>query len=328
MLAELRKSCDKHGIKLALYYSDDEFEPQPASLKKAQLTELLTQYGAIEFIWFDSAVGNGGMSLSKTYKLVKSLQPDCYPCMSKGKGDLLKGEMKSAAYKFKLKDKSKAFEFTYPTIDWFYQKPDWDNVCIQPERVAIDYFGAVKLGCVFDLAIAPMTNGKLRPVDIALLKKVKEYIDGKLPMPQKPIESLTRNAIYNNPKTLDSEKHPINHAFDGNSKTFWQSANGKRRKLEWLEVDFSAVKEVGAFKVAQSGTDRILRGELQYRRDGDKKWHTFKRFERLNEQTYHIKPFKARYVRLVIRKINQNNGPAIVSQFELYPPLLNIIDNQ
>ena len=31
-------------------------------MKKAQLKELLTQYGPIEYIWFDHAVGDGGLS--------------------------------------------------------------------------------------------------------------------------------------------------------------------------------------------------------------------------------------------------------------------------
>ena len=39
-------------------------------MKKAQLKELLTQYGPIEFIWFDHAVGDGGLSHAETSALV------------------------------------------------------------------------------------------------------------------------------------------------------------------------------------------------------------------------------------------------------------------
>lgn len=42
-------------------------------LKKAQLRELLTQYCPIEFIWFDHAIGNGGLSHEETLLFVKSL---------------------------------------------------------------------------------------------------------------------------------------------------------------------------------------------------------------------------------------------------------------
>ena len=74
VLAELRKSCDKHGIKLALYFSEGDWTWPGAvdgqggkggsnpDMKKAQLRELLTQYGPMEYIWFDHAVGDGGLS--------------------------------------------------------------------------------------------------------------------------------------------------------------------------------------------------------------------------------------------------------------------------
>ncbi len=47
-------------------------------LKKSQLRELLTQYGPIEFIWFDHAIGDGGLGHAETAAFVKSLQPDCF----------------------------------------------------------------------------------------------------------------------------------------------------------------------------------------------------------------------------------------------------------
>lgn len=76
VLRELRKSCDQHGIKLALYFSEGDWTWPGAvdgqggagggganpEMKKAQLKELLTQYGPIEYIWFDHAVGEGGLS--------------------------------------------------------------------------------------------------------------------------------------------------------------------------------------------------------------------------------------------------------------------------
>lgn len=72
VLAELRKSCDRNGLKLALYYSESEWRWPGAregeayynsinpEEKKAQLKELLTRYGPIAFLWLDNAVGDGG----------------------------------------------------------------------------------------------------------------------------------------------------------------------------------------------------------------------------------------------------------------------------
>ena len=73
VLKMLRKSCDKYDIKLGLYYwklsgigrgarrgkggrgNYDAGGINP-EVKKAQLKELLTQYGPIELIWFDHAL--------------------------------------------------------------------------------------------------------------------------------------------------------------------------------------------------------------------------------------------------------------------------------
>jgi len=82
VLAELRKSCDKYGIKLALYFSEGDWNWPGAvdgkgyregsgenpDMKMAQLEELCTQYGPIEFFWMDHAVGDGGLNHQETVR--------------------------------------------------------------------------------------------------------------------------------------------------------------------------------------------------------------------------------------------------------------------
>ncbi len=101
VLAELRRSCDRHGVKLALYYSEGDWTWPGAvdgksrlegigrnpEMKKAQLRELLTQYGPIEYIWFDHAVGDGGLSHTDTIAFCKALQPDCFVGFNNGPQD-------------------------------------------------------------------------------------------------------------------------------------------------------------------------------------------------------------------------------------------------
>ena len=109
VLAELRKSCDKYGIKLAVYFSEGEwawpdkpdgkrFQHQGGynpEMKKAQLKELLTQYGPIEYIWFDHAVGDGGLCHEDTVQWCKQFQPGCFIGFNHGAkaGDIRLGEM-------------------------------------------------------------------------------------------------------------------------------------------------------------------------------------------------------------------------------------------
>ena len=65
-------------------------------MKKAQLKELLTQYGPIEYIWFDHAVGDGGLSHKETAAWCKSFQPGCFVGFNHGDqegADIRLGEM-------------------------------------------------------------------------------------------------------------------------------------------------------------------------------------------------------------------------------------------
>ncbi|MDR1957945.1 MAG: alpha-L-fucosidase, partial [Planctomycetaceae bacterium] len=108
VLAELKKSCDKYGIKLALYFSEGDWTWKEAvdgqvykggnqpETKKSQLKELLTQYGPIEYIWFDHAAGTGGLSHEETTAWCKQFQPGCFIGYNHGDqstADIRLGEM-------------------------------------------------------------------------------------------------------------------------------------------------------------------------------------------------------------------------------------------
>ena len=47
-------------------------------LEKAELKELVTQYGPIEFFWMDHAVGDGGLSRKETVEFIHQFQPNCF----------------------------------------------------------------------------------------------------------------------------------------------------------------------------------------------------------------------------------------------------------
>ena len=209
VLAKLRKSCDKYGIKLALYFSEGDWTFPGASfskdggrnpeIKKAQLRELLTNYGPIEYIWFDHAQGDGGLSHEETDRWVEQLQPNCLPGYNHGTpaGRIRLGEMGSPSA---LNDFSGAghnkhaanykgyisAEFTYPILPkhqggamWFYSLPKHDQLCIPAEKIYQDYLGAVKFRNIFSLDIGPNYEGNIRDIDVKTLKEVGRYIRGE-----------------------------------------------------------------------------------------------------------------------------------------------------
>jgi alpha-L-fucosidase len=205
VLAELRKSCDKYGIKLALYFSEGEFgdnkDYHPGgytpTMKKAQLKELLTQYGPIEYIWFDHAQGDGGLGHKETVEFCKNLQPGCFVGFNNGApaGDIRLGEMGRPAPlpdvlggELGTRD-MKGYhgyllaEFTYPILPehqggamWFYSLPKHDQLCRSAKPLYEDYLGAVKYGNIFSLDVGPDYNGRLRDVDVKTLRAVGEMI--------------------------------------------------------------------------------------------------------------------------------------------------------
>lgn len=213
VLAQLRKSCDKHGLKLALYFSEGDWSmerkkasaTEQAAFKKNQLKELLTQYGPVEFIWFDHAAGIGGLSHADTDQWVRGLQPDCISGFNHGEvaGRIILRERGTAGpieHRQDANGNSHTFtvaEFTYPLLgkrsgingdkadgaDWFYSMPKYDGMVLPAEKIYQDYLGAVQHGNIFSLDVGPDYAGKLREIDVKTLRAVGQMIrrENKIP---------------------------------------------------------------------------------------------------------------------------------------------------
>ncbi len=218
VLAKLRESCGKYGIKLALYFSEGDWNWHGAEdggwmkgghnpeIKKAQLEELCTQYGPIEFFWMDHAVGDGGLSHEETVKWVHQFQPNCFVGFNSGEpagrlnlrergspGEI--GDTTATMYNKKAEAEYPGYlvaEFTYPFLpfyqedgtkrkggaDWFYSLPKYDNLVHPAEKIYADYLGALKYGNIFSLNVGPDYNGRIREIDVKTLQKIGRYIRG------------------------------------------------------------------------------------------------------------------------------------------------------
>lgn len=89
VVGNLRRSCDKYGMKLGIYLSPwDRNSPLYGDSRRyndqfvAQLTELLTNYGKIDEVWFDGACGEGPNGKKQEYdwlrfrETMRRLQPE------------------------------------------------------------------------------------------------------------------------------------------------------------------------------------------------------------------------------------------------------------
>ena len=210
VLAAVRQAATAEGLRLALYFSEGDWtwpgKRDPAR-KRAQLRELLTRYGPIEFVWLDPAIGDGGLDHGETTRFIKALQPECMVGYANGPagGDLRVGEYGRPA---PLSDPSgagighsqarryrhyKVAEFAFPLFNhrsrrWFYTEPRWDDLARPAERIYEVYRKAEQTDNLFDLAVAPDRSGHLRRIDRERLQAVGRYIRGEVlpPAPASP----------------------------------------------------------------------------------------------------------------------------------------------
>lgn len=102
IIKELKEACDRYGLKLGLYYSQSQDWHDPNGYRDQrddknqadvnagkdfrkyldekcipQLKEILTQYGDIALIWFDTPMGITPEQSRELADIVKSIQPNC-----------------------------------------------------------------------------------------------------------------------------------------------------------------------------------------------------------------------------------------------------------
>lgn len=304
VLAKLRRSCDKHGIKLALYFSEGDWNWPGArdgqggrnggghnpEIKKAQLKELLTNYGPIEFWWMDHATGTGGLSHEETVQWVHTSQPNSFVGFNHGEpaGRLCLREMgrpgpigdpRTTKYNKEAEGTYQGYlaaEFTYPILPphkggamWFYSLPKHDHLCHSAEKLYLDYAGAVKHGNIFSIDVGPNYEGKLRAIDVETLRKVGKYIRGELSPPRPPALPLSQGKPAQ-ASTVWGAGYAADQACDGDFHTRWGGEPGSR--AGWLQIDLGMERTITKALIDEAGYGRIQRFEVQAMR-GDT-WKT------------------------------------------------------
>ena len=342
VLAELRASCDQHGIKLALYFSEGEWawpdRPEggryPADggwnpeMKKAQLHELLTRYGPIEYLWMDHAIGDGGLGHAETVAFCKSLQPECFVGFNHGPaaGDIRLGEK---GHPSPLEDPTGAgfnqghmegydgyrvAEFTYPILPpheggamWFYSLPEHDPLCLSAESLYADYLGAVRYENLFSIDAGPDYEGKLRRIDVETLREVGEMIRNPPPLPASQGRPAEASSIW-------GPGFDAGQACDGSELSRWGAAPGSRSG--WIVVDLEEETTIDCAVVIENAYPRTQKFAIEYeRKEG---WSAVVEGATLAGRCrFEFAPVRARRFRLSI--LAANEVPTI-EEFQLFAP--------
>jgi alpha-L-fucosidase len=193
-LRELADACQAEGIQLGFYYSQfqDWTEPDGGGSRCApadgsadfdryfdakvlpQVTELLTRYGPIALVWFDTP-GNMNRSYSqRLVDLVHDLQPECLvnSRVGNGLGDYSSlGDMEIPA----KTPQDGVYECIDTTNDsWAYARVDthWKP----PSAIARSLVRVAARGCRFMLNIGPAGDGTVPAVAVRSLTEAGAWV--------------------------------------------------------------------------------------------------------------------------------------------------------
>ncbi|WP_443938512.1 alpha-L-fucosidase [Pedobacter sp. MW01-1-1] len=180
-------ACRKQDMKVGLYFSHEKDwynskkirndytpnTPEYLQLVKEQLTEVLTNYGKIDLLWFDMGIENHQQLNEMCYKLVRKLQPDCIISSRIGSG---LGDYKN------LGDRELALpgmgdyveSIMTLRLNWAYDKNDaeWkssDDVIAMISKTACR-------GSNFLLNIGPQPDGDFTPEEKIRLKNIGDWM--------------------------------------------------------------------------------------------------------------------------------------------------------
>lgn len=192
LLAPLVEACRRHGVMPGFYYSQDldwhdpdgtlnewDFDPQKKDFSaylerkvKPQLTELLTRYGEIGVIWFDTPKQLTLEQSKELADLVHSLQPSCVFNSRLGNGF---GDFESLGDNQVPGARCETFAETAGTINdtWGYKNVDQDWKT--PREVAVQLCELASKGVNYLLNIGPDGLGRVPQETVDCLQEVGQW---------------------------------------------------------------------------------------------------------------------------------------------------------
>ena len=191
-MKELSDACRRGGINFAMYYSlidwnfpyaypisshnCDFITPQHHEFSKAQITELLTNYGPVSELWFD--MGSNQPEQSKElYELVHKLQPDCMVSGRLGNGwydfaVMADNKYPEGALQAPWQSAASMFDETWSYRSW-QKRGDKHEKAMEKLRSLIN---VVSHGGNFLLNIGPRGDGSVVEFESDVLKEIGAWL--------------------------------------------------------------------------------------------------------------------------------------------------------
>lgn len=284
-----------NDLKVMLYYSilDTHHKLRPGfitkehvTMVKAQLTELLTNYGEISALIIDgwdapwSRISYDDIPFEEIYKHIKSIQPNClvmdlnaakYPAEALFYTDIKSYEQGAGQHISKEANRLPALSCLPINKSWFWKTAFPTEPVKEPAVLVNDNLIPFnKAYCNFILNVAPNRDGLIDDNALAALTKIGEIWPGSgtrdiLPTFDAPIISTNLAKHQPSNASWSSDMWIMDFGNDDDFKTAWTS--NPSVKKPWYEVVFDQEKSFNLVTILEK-QPAITGYRLEYFRDG------------------------------------------------------------
>lgn len=315
-----------NNLKVMLYYSilDTHHKLRPGwitakhiEMVKAQLRELLTNYGEITALVIDgwdapwSRISYDDIPFEEIYLLVKSIQPDCllmdlnaakYPAEALYYTDIKSYEQGAGQHISKESNKLPALSCLPINKNWFWKTSFPTEPVKNPATlVKKNIIPLNNAFCNFILNVAPNTEGLIDHNAVAALKEIGKLWKHGGPLPKlSPTDApiISSNLAKRQPtnSSWSDDMWIMDFANDDDFGTSWNS--NPTVKNPWFEIVFDQDKQFNAIVIAESKSN-INKYKLEYNQDGVWKT-TFSGENNKKIKIHRFEPVRGGRVRILI----------------------------
>jgi alpha-L-fucosidase len=283
------------GLKVMLYYSildthhklrPHDITRQHIEMVKAQLTELLTNYGEITALIIDgwdapwSRISYDEIPFEEVYRLIKSLQPNClvmdlnaakYPTEALFYTDIKSYEQGAGQHISKEANRLPALSCLPINSAWFWKTNFPTTPVKDPVKLVDEILVPLnKAWCNFILNVAPNRDGLIDPNAVKALEEVGKRWKNTGAMPALPpaIAPIISSNIAKFQRSNSSWSEDMNIMDFANDDRFgsnWQS--NATVKQPWYEIDFDKDKSFNMISIVEDGSN-IKKYRLEYNDNG------------------------------------------------------------
>lgn len=329
------------GLKVFLYYSilDTHHKIRPGHITqadiemiKAQLTELLTNYGEITALIIDgwdapwSRISYDDVPFEEIYRLIKSLQPNClvmdlnsakYPPELLFYTDIKSYEQGAGQHISKEHNKLPALSCLPLNSAWFWKTSfPTDPVKDPAMLIREDIVPFNEAYCNFILNVAPNRDGLIDDNALAALKEIGKNWKNSGPVatiPPTDAPVISTNLAKKQPSNASwsNDMMIMDFGNDDNFRTAWES--NTEVKQPWYEVQFPRDQLFNTIVITEA-KPVISRYRLEYFSEGS--WKPL--FSGENRNRIKVHRFNGVWGNRVRISIDAFDAPPSIAEFGVY----------